>query len=322
MSNTERQADPYPLVTPADFALAATEIAHAGLARVLSSERGDALARPLGRLATTIRPGKRRALETLYREMVGDRADMPAPETYVPDLIATLLEQRMIYARLGADMDWRPSEFVFDGTEAVSAALRSGRGVVLWLLPLEMIALLVRMACHDLGWPFGFMSHWRHGPSTSRIGDRLINARACRIEAQFGPRLVMTDGDTKTALAKARQRLEDGGVIAFRGIGWAARPTYYKLFAGQMHLAFGAPATARKAGAALFRVSCARTERGYRVGFAPVEGAGERPLDEIGAEFAAALEAAAIAAPTLWSVKSRQWQPGDPPAAPLPAQKS
>ena len=305
--------DPYPLVAPADAPLAATEAAHTVLARTLGAASGDRLAGNLARIATSIRPGKRRALEQLYRDMVGADPQMPLPETYITRLIETMLQQRMIYARLAAKPGWRP-HLAVEGDDAVAAELARGRGAVLWLLPLEINAITARMACAARGWTLNFMSHWRHGPSTSRIGRHLINARDCRVESLFGPRLVMTDADTGTALAEAQRILRDGGLVGFRGIGWAKRPVCYPLFAGHMQLAFGAPATARKTGAALFIVGTARTDTGFRVCFEPVEGIAERPFEEIGAEFALRLERSAQAAPTLWSAKSRQWAPGPPPA--------
>lgn len=303
-----------PLILPVDAALLATESVHAVLARALGSETGDQLAGRLARFATRVRPRKRKMLEALYRDMIGGAGGMPPADQYITDLIETLLQQRMLYARLGADKNWRPSVLEVEGIEAVEAARAVGRGVVLWLLPLEMSALLVRMVCADRGWPLNFISHWSHGPSKSWIGRSFVNARDCRIEEQFGPRLVMTDTDTGSALANARQVLGDGGLVGFRGIGWSTRSVAYPIFAGKMHLAFGAPATARKTGAALFVVSASRVAGGFRVGFTAMENPTARDFEEIGAEFAAHLQAAAKASPSLWSAKSRQWGPEGPGA--------
>ena len=215
----------------------------------------------------------------------------------------------MIYALLSAKADWRPAELIVDGEDAAAAALESGRGVVRWLLPLEMNPLLVRMIWRQFGRPLHFMSHWRHGPSKSTIGQKLFNERDCRTDAQFGPRLILKEDNTPAVLGAARRVLADGGTVGFRGIGWTKRLACYPLFDGHMDLALGAPATARQARAALFTVSTCRTEGGLRTVFAPLDVDNCRSLQDIGAEFAARLERAAIDAPSLWSVNSRQWHP-------------
>ena len=309
-----RHDDDSPIIELVDGALAVTEAVHIAMARVMPPAMADQIASHLGRFASTIRPSKRRTLEELYRTIVGDTAGMPRAEDYVPTLIGTLLQQRMIYARLGANADWQPREFVIEGADAIAAERAKGRAVVLWLLPTEMIAHLVRMACRHNGWPLPFLSHWQHGLSRSTIGRATINARDCRIDALFGPRMVMEQNDTRTALASAQAILNDGGMVGFRGIGWSKRPVSFPLFEGWMHLAFGAPVTARRTGASLFVASAGRTEIGFRVRFEQIEGHAERPLEELGAEFAAKLEATAKASPSLWSVKSRQWQANAPDA--------
>lgn len=303
-----------PILTPGDAMLAVTEAAHFVLGRTLSEQTGDRAAKSLARFAVRLRPAKRERLERLYLEMIGHRrASMPAPDHYVASLITTLLQQRTMYARLGTDPAWRP-RLELTGVDALSMAVRRGRGVVLWQLPLEMTGLLVRMACADHGWRLHQMTHWQHGQSISRFGMRLFNSRDCRVESEFGPHFVLTDDDKTSALTAARRVLREGGLVGFRGIGWAKRPAYYSLFSGHMHLALGAPATARRVGAALFAVTAGRVEGGYRVDFKPMQLSGSRPLEDVGAEFAALLECAATDSPSLWPVASRQWQPGPLPA--------
>ena len=307
---SEHRDDEWPLVEAGDAALGMTEMAHAVLGRLLPDPVADRLTHSLARTATSIRPGKRQALEALYTQFIGTRSALPPPEVYVRALIATHLQQRMIYARLGADAGWRPHSLDTEGSAEVEAALSAGGGVVLWLLPLEMNALLVRMVCRDRAWPLTFMSHWRHGPSRSRIGQALFNARDCRIESRFGRRLIMTETDTAKPLAEAARILRDGGIVGFRGIGWAKRPVHYQFFEGHLHLALGAPIMAQRTGAALFVVSSCRTDAGFRVCFTAVDAARQHSPEALGAAFVAHLERAVIAAPSLWSVMSRQWQPG------------
>jgi len=155
--------------------------------------------------------------------------------------------------------------------------------------------------------------HWQHGPSRSRIGQATIGARDIRIENQFGPRLTLRADDTQTAITEAQNILRRGGMVGFRGVGWANRPAYFPLFNGTMQLAFGAPSTAKRAGAALFTASVGRTDSGFRVAFERIDGVEDRSYEDIGAEFCKRLETAVRASPSLWQVKTRQWRPGAPP---------
>jgi lauroyl/myristoyl acyltransferase len=311
----ERYDNPVPAFHPADVGLVLTELGHAAIVRLLPDATADTLARQLARLAVTLRPGKRRHHAALFRAFAGDRAGIPDPDGYVRDNTSVHLLQRMIHARLRADPTWRPRALRVRGREHVDAALARGRGIVFWLLPLELNAILFRMACRDAGWAFSFMSHWRHGPARSRLGARLVSARDCRMEERFGPRLVMTERDKSTALGQAAKTLRDGGIVGFRGIGWAERPGRYPLLDGHLDLALGAPVMAQRTGAALFTVSCDVAGGALGLEFLPLDaGRGRRPA-EIGAEFATRLERAILDCPPVWTVRARQWAPGHVPEA-------
>lgn len=309
----ERYDDPVPAFHPADAGLVLTELGHAAIARILRDDTADRFAQRLARLAVALRPNKRRHHAALYRAFVGDRAGLPDPPSYVQDNIAVHLIQRMIHARLNADPGWRPSAFTVTGRESVEAVRATGRGIVFWLMPLELNAILFRMACQDAGWVFSFMSHWRHGPARSRLGARLVSARDCRLEERFGPRLVMTEDDKGTALRQAAAVLRDGGIVGFRGIGWTERPCRYPLLDGHLDLALGAPVMAQRTGAALFTVGCDVAGDVFRVDLEPLDaGRGRRPA-EIGADFVTRIERAVLACPSVWTVRSRQWAPGSIP---------
>lgn len=307
-----------PILSPSDAMLALTESVHFAVARTLDGPRADRLAESLARVATRMRPAKRSALARRYREMVGpDRAGMPTPGEYVRAHIASQLRGRTLYARLAADPAWRPHLEV-KGIDALAQAEGCPGGAVVWELPLCAIGLFARMACADQGMRLHHISHWSHGPSGSRIGMRLFNHRDCRIESGFGPRYIVREEDTHSALSTARRVLREGGLVGFRGIGWARRPACYPLLAGHMFLALGAPVTARRVGAALFTASVASIEGGYRVEFQPLA-TGDRPPEDIGAEFATRLEDAILRSPDLWSAGLEQWQPGVWAGGPLPA---
>lgn len=313
-----RTSSSVPIVLPGDAMLALTEPVHFAVARTLDGPRADRLAESLARVATRMRPTKYAALARRYREMVGpDRAGMPTPGEYVRAHIASQLRGRTLYARLAADPAWRPHLEV-KGIDALAQAEGCPGGALVWELPLQTMGLFARMACADRGMRLHHISHWRHGPSRSRLGRRLFNHRDCRIESGFGPRYIVREEDTHSALSAVRRVLREGGLVGFRGIDWARRPACYPLLAGQLRLALGAPVTARRVGAALFTAGVASIEGGYRVEFQPLA-MGDRPLEDIGAEFATRLEDAILRSPDLWSVGLEQWQPAGWPDEPEPA---
>lgn len=303
----ERDTDP-PFFAPQDIGLALTETAHAVIARGLSATAGDRLAPRLARLALTLRGAKKDRLAALYTRFTAGRAPPIPAGDYPGAIIASLLQERMFYARLAADRRWRP-DLAVTGFDTVEAALEGGQGAVLWVYPLELAPLLLRLACTDRGRPVSMMSHRGHGPARGRIGDMIINRRTRRIESNFGGRLVLTNADRTTALSQARTRIRAGGLVGFRGIGWAGKPAEYPLFGGHMRLALGAPVTARRAGAPLFTVRLERRGAGFHLEFAPLDAGPPRTLDEIGAAFAAGVERAIRAAPSLWKVDAWQWSP-------------
>lgn len=305
--------DKMPLLTWADGALALSEAGHAVFARLLPPAAADRLADRLGSVAIRLRPRKRQQISKRYLDILGRHAaGMPSADVYAQALIATFLRSRMFLARLAANPAWRP-EISVEGKEAVEAALGEGRGIVIWMAPQELNPCLVRMVCHDYGWGLHHISHWKHGPSVSRLGLATFNRRDCRIEDRLSGRLVLTGTDTTTALAQADSLLKAGGMVSFRGIGWSQRPIVYPLFDGHMQLGLGAPVTAKRAGSALFSVAAAQQGTGYRLSFRQIAMTKGRALEEAGQEFATHLEQAFRAAPFLWNVTSEQWTPGAPP---------
>ena len=308
MTHTRKDLDA-PLIVPSDVALATTEAMHIAMARVTSAKMADQIAVQLGHLACRLRPAKQQELETLYREMTGEPPNMLPAKEYAPATIATMIQIRMINARLGANPDWRPKEFEVVGLDQVAKDRASGKGAVFWHLPLEMVGNLVRMACRDAGWEIPIFYHWQHGPSRSRIGRATLGARDRRIEDQFGPRLMLRADDTQTAKAEAQAILQASGLVGIRGVGWANKPGVYPLFKGSMKLAFGGPSTAKRGNAALYLAIAGRTAKGFSLTFKRVEGLPERSYEDIGAEFARELEAGIRKSPSLWQVKTRQWTP-------------
>ncbi|MEM6944713.1 MAG: hypothetical protein AAF565_13270 [Pseudomonadota bacterium] len=302
---------PLALVEPGDLHLAITEPAHFVFARVLSDGMARRVASWLARLATALRPAKARVLRERYSAILGPAvAEALDPELYPSSLIETQLRHRTMLAQLGARPTWRP-KITVEGAEAVEEARAAGRGIVLWFLPQEATVTLSRLVCHDRGWRLHHMSHELHGPSRSRLGIAIFNQRDCRIETQFGPRLVMGPDRTAGALAEAEAVLKDGGTVGFRGISWARRPLVRPFFAGHVSLALGAPAMARRSGAALFAVAGSHSDEGYLLRFEALTI--EEDLTQTGEAFIGLLERAVLKDAAFWSVYQPQWQPGPPP---------
>lgn len=302
-----------PLVSRGDAGLLLTEPAHAVLARVLSVDRSEKFAESIAAAAILLRPNKQRELAILYDTLVGSyKNELPPVKEYLRSILVTQLQQRMLYARLSAQPEWRPKIGVV-GAESVDAVLAQGFGVVFWLLPLEMTSLLLNMLSHSRGWNTKHLSHIQHGQSTSRLGRMIFNRRDTKVEERLISRIVMTESTTRQALQRAQSILGAGGVVSIRGIGWAKRPMYVRFFDGYAQLALGAPILARKSGAKLYTVSSIRSADSYSLVIKPLQVAEPRTLEDTGRDFISRLQAATIACPALWDVNSRQWNKGQPP---------
>ncbi len=307
-----RTTERLPLISVGDVALGGTELAHAILARAVPASSVDTLSRRLAETAVKLRPTKRRRLEARIAAILGPHTSgLSDPHAMYISQVAALLQQRMLYARLGARSDWRPSIEV-EGAAAVEAARQAGRGVVFWALPQEITSLLHKLVCHDRGWDLHQLSHWSHGSAVSWLGIRTISRRERHIEEQFCRRLVMRDGDKHGALKQARRVLMQGGTVGFRGIGWSNAPVRYGFFDGGIDLALGAPSLARRTKAALFSVAGHHSDNGFVIRFEPIDADGTRTAQDLGAEFVARLEEAVVRAPSLWNANLRQWSPQAP----------
>ena len=298
-----------PWIEAADAPLLAVETALAVLVRVGSPAAQEAARARLAALSARLRPTKLAATAAAYARVIGPAPGMPAPRAYAEALVAAQLADRLGLARLGADPGWRPAPLVVDGAEAVEAALAAGRGVVLWLMPFEPVGWLLRLVARDRGWPYHHLSHLRHGPSRSRLGRRMLNARDVAIEGRLTPRIVIGGDATAEGLAEVARCLAAGRIVGFRGIGHARRAVTLPFFAGRMRLALGAPVFAGRGGALLATVAVAPEGQGWRLTIRPLE-TGSDPA-AAGAAFVHRFEAAVRHAPAQWCVTRPQWRLAD-----------
>jgi lauroyl/myristoyl acyltransferase len=306
MTRTQRSEDGAPWIEAADAPLLAVEAALALLVRTRPSAAQEAAVARLAALSVRLRPAKLRASAAAYARVVGRTPGMPAPRAYAEALVAAQLADRLGLARLGADPGWRPEPLVVEGGEAVETALAEGRGVVLWLMPFEPIGWLVRLVARDRGWPYHHLSHVAHGPSRSRLGRGVLNARDVAIEARLTPRIVIGGARTAQGLAEVSRRLDAGEIVGFRGIGHARRAVTLPFFEGSMTLALGAPVFAARADALLASVAVAPEGNGWRLSIAPLD-ARTNPAAAGGA-FLRRFEVAVGRAPAHWCVTRPQWR--------------
>jgi lauroyl/myristoyl acyltransferase len=157
---------------------------------------------------------------------------------------------------------WRPRMMLI-GREHVEQALAARRGAVLWVAPFAYSSLVTKMALHQSGFAVSHLTGAQHGVSRSRFGQRFLNPIWSGLERRFlVERVLMQSAQSPAALRELIRRLKDNQLVSItmgpNGVRRYAAP----FFAGRLAIANGAPALARRTGAALLPVFTLRTADG------------------------------------------------------------
>ena len=281
---------------------------------LLPPGRWPAAARAVARASARLRPARTRTgtrrIERFFPD--GPPGGLRA-EALLERITAGYVEETMLYARLTRRPDWRP-KLTVQGLEPLAAAQRDGRGVVLWSVHQHCTSLLMRAALHDAGHRVHHISHWTHGPSSTRYGRATLGAAHVRVEERLGARVVIPPAGPLVALREIGRIVRGGGIASFRGIATADAPLRLPLLGGGMSLATGAPRTALRSKALLLAVH-ARREAVDRwtlvLTLLDARGA-QRAIDALAGEFARLTARALVESPELWPVYDAQFRGDDP----------
>ena len=161
------------------------------------------------------------------------------------------------------EVDW-------EGEEHLTAALRRGRGVILWFYSFCDNLIMLR-ALAEKGYTVTHLSRISHGaPSKSLVGLALLGGFARHAEGRhLAGRVVINKKLTPSSMRCLDQALAANHCVTFRGDQSGRPGVGATLFGHPVRVAPGAPSLAWKTGAALLTMGLYRKEfgrYGLRVG--------------------------------------------------------
>jgi len=194
------------------------------------------------------------------------------------------------------------------GGAHIAAALKEGRGAVLWIDEFHFYSLASKVALAEAGFLTVHLSHPTHGFSKTRFGMTLLNPVKIRAENRWLKDRVMMSFTGATGALRALQRhLRAGDVVSVTAGADAAAPIELPFLDGMIRLAPGAPELAHMAKAPLLPVHTIYREDGtFEVTVEPPIEA-SRDLDRAAFATAAAGEYAARLEPVVLSYP-HQWR--------------
>ena len=215
-----------------------------------------------GRLHTLFRPRQYRALE---QEITRQCEGLAAPadgRAVMRDIYAGSFERWL--RKMTSPAKWR-APVCLRGQDHIERALNRGRGLVLWLAPVQFTGTVGHRAVHQAGYPVNMLSRPEHGLSSTVFGQRFLNRFAfVGDDAAHVKRVVMID-DGQAAIETVRRLLRENSVVAISAASMTDRPMFCQFLDGEIELASGPPRLALATGAALLPVFAHRHADGYQV---------------------------------------------------------
>jgi lauroyl/myristoyl acyltransferase len=172
--------------------------------------------------------------------------------------------------------DWRPGgwspQMRVEGEEHLQAALKGGKGAILWLAPFVFNSGPTKIALHQKGYRVSHLSSPKHGVSETRFGIKYLNRIRCIPEDRYlVDRIVFDRHAPTTAMRRMLRALKAGDVVSIV----AASTEGYEMiqvpvFGGRLPVAVGAPRLAGLTGAPLLPAFTVRDPKlGWRIAIEP-----------------------------------------------------
>ena len=294
---------------------AATFVTAEVVARVVPERHWRAFGRAVAYASLAIRPrradGAAELLDALLAGHVSCNLD---PRALVTSSIAISFEERVFFQKAAHDPAWRPV-VQLQGREHLDAALADGRGAVLWVAPMVLSTLLVKIALYDAGYRVAHLSVPWHGLARTLFGRWLVNSRAVAVEERFVERVVIpAEGRPNAALAELGRRLRRNEVVTITAVGNANRPVEVPFLGGHLRLGPGAPRLALAHRAPLLAAITTRNGAGaFRVTLELLPADTSDPdgnaIERLARSFAEAYARGVVENPALWRFHS-SWRAG------------
>lgn len=230
------------------------------VANLVPTSRWPKLTRRLSDYLLTPRPEK--AAEQLAR--IANFHGLPLESESVREIarsrIAFAHEERLLVLRSFLRPGWRPSvELV--GKENIEAALRRGRGTILWIAPFFFSGLPAKLAWSGHGLRVLHVSRPYHGFANSRLAVATVNRIWLAVESRHLSGSIVLAPDTPgPALRKIVSHLRGNSVVSIAVNSQGLRLCRTPLLNGHLTVATGACGLAWSTGAQLLPVATVRTE--------------------------------------------------------------
>jgi lauroyl/myristoyl acyltransferase len=284
-------------------------IAYAGMpAQVFVADvLPESLWPPLARVAPLLRslrnPDWRRREVARIARYLGQDAQDPAIGGVLDELLAARQLSRWWSLAARRSGGWRPRVRLF-GQEEIERALAAGKGALVWVAPFAFAPLAAKAALSDHGADVVHLSRVTHGPAISLWGAHHVNRFYVAAEARFVRERVLigADGSSTKALLRLARHLAGNGVASIMAGSSADRPLTVSFLNATLRIAPGAPALARRTGAALLPVFTVVQPDGMAAVHVTDAISVASGIDDAARAFASRLESFVLAAPGqfLW----------------------
>jgi lauroyl/myristoyl acyltransferase len=262
----------------------------------------------LAKLNARINPQAINARARTLAMALGHQAGLTDPRKVVVERSAAELEDKLqILRELRPGASWKP-DVLLRGEENLSDAMSNGQGVILWVNNFADSRLFAKMAIYRAGYPISHLSRPTHGFLPTGFAVRVLNPFWARAENHYlKERIVIRSEDTRPAMTKLRQRLNEHGVVSITVGPWARKLIATPFLAGYINLPPGPIRLAQSTGAVLLPVFTVRgSNRVVEVHVTPPlmnandEGDVELDIESILRKMATRLERYVIRYPHLW----------------------
>jgi len=204
------------------------------------------------------------------RAVLGDRVDA---EALFKGLLAAVHRRQLLLAAHITGHGWSP-EIRLEGLEGLRAALRRGRGAIIWCDQFTAQTIIGKRALHEAGIEAHQVSVNFHGFSDTEFGLRFLNRPLIAVENRFlKSRVIFERGDAYQVTVRMQRMLRENGVLLMTNTTHAGT-TFTEVDMGQTgwtQLASAPANFAARGGTALFAMSTFETVpfREYRAVVSP-----------------------------------------------------
>ena len=183
---------------------------------------------------------------------------------------------------------WRPGGWTpkisLEGEAHLTAALKGGKGAVLWVSPTVFNSLPTKIALHAKGYKVSHLSSPVHGYSETRFGVAKLNRVRCIPEDRYLTQRIVFDAQAPTTAMRRMMRvLKAGEVVSIVAANTEGLEMFQgPIFGGKLRVAVGAPRLAALTGAPLLPTFVFRDPAlGFRIAIeAPIPLDPQQPVDE------------------------------------------